>query len=47
MLKMHPNTPFDLIFIDADKPGNLNYFPEAKRLVKFAKAALSYVMFLS
>ncbi|KAJ7787268.1 O-methyltransferase [Mycena olivaceomarginata] len=32
MLKMHPNTPFDLIFIDADKPGNLNYFPEAKRL---------------
>ncbi|KAJ7300909.1 hypothetical protein DFH08DRAFT_979212 [Mycena albidolilacea] len=28
-----PNTPFDLIFIDADKPGNLNY-TEAKRLVR-------------
>ncbi|KAJ7787829.1 O-methyltransferase [Mycena olivaceomarginata] len=34
MLKMHPNTPFDLIFIDADKPGNLNYFTEAKCLVR-------------
>ncbi|KAH9951381.1 S-adenosyl-L-methionine-dependent methyltransferase [Amylocystis lapponica] len=26
--------PFDLVFIDADKPGNLTYFLEAKRLVR-------------
>ncbi|KAF7367167.1 tRNA threonylcarbamoyladenosine dehydratase [Mycena sanguinolenta] len=29
-----PDTPFDLIFIDADKPSNVNYFTEAKRLVR-------------
>jgi predicted O-methyltransferase YrrM len=34
MLKMHPDIPFDFIFIDADKPGNVNYFTEAKRLVR-------------
>ncbi|KAJ7437198.1 O-methyltransferase family 3 protein [Mycena galericulata] len=34
MLQMHPETPFDFIFIDADKPGNTNYFKEAKRLVR-------------
>lgn len=26
--------PFDFIFIDADKPSNLIYFTEAKRLVR-------------
>jgi predicted O-methyltransferase YrrM len=26
--------PFDLAFIDADKPNNTNYFREAERLVK-------------
>ena len=26
--------PFDLAFIDADKPNNTNYFKEAERLVK-------------
>lgn len=26
--------PFDLVFIDADKPGNLTYFLEAKRLTR-------------
>ncbi|KAJ7247437.1 O-methyltransferase family 3 protein [Mycena haematopus] len=34
MLKMHPDTPFDFVFIDADKPSNVNYFTEAKRLVR-------------
>ncbi|KAJ6545459.1 O-methyltransferase family 3 protein [Mycena capillaripes] len=34
MLQMHPDIPFDLVFIDADKPGNVNYFTEAKRLVR-------------
>ncbi|KAJ6545410.1 hypothetical protein B0H19DRAFT_955261, partial [Mycena capillaripes] len=40
MLKMHPDTSFDLIFIDADKPGNVNYFTEAE----LGKAALSYIV---
>ena len=31
---LEPNPPFDLAFIDADKPSNLAYFLEAKRLVK-------------
>lgn len=31
---MHPDIPFDLIFIDADKPSNAHYFTEAKRLVR-------------
>ncbi|KAJ6616710.1 O-methyltransferase-domain-containing protein [Mycena sp. CBHHK59/15] len=34
MLQLKPETPFDLIFIDADKKGNLSYFIEAKRLVR-------------
>ncbi|KAJ6450800.1 O-methyltransferase-domain-containing protein [Mycena sanguinolenta] len=34
MLQMHPDSPFDLIFIDADKPSNVKYFTEAKRLVR-------------
>lgn len=34
MLQLHPETPFDFIFIDADKKGNLDYFTEAKRLVR-------------
>jgi len=32
--KLHPEQPFDLAFIDADKVNNLAYFLEAKRLVK-------------
>ncbi|KZT11378.1 O-methyltransferase family 3 protein [Laetiporus sulphureus 93-53] len=31
---MQPDQPFDFIFIDADKPGNLTYLLEAKRLIK-------------
>ncbi|KAF7350809.1 O-methyltransferase family 3 [Mycena sanguinolenta] len=34
MLQMHPDVPFDLIFIDADKSSNVKYFSEAKRLVR-------------
>ncbi|KAK7042811.1 O-methyltransferase family 3 protein [Favolaschia claudopus] len=34
MLKLTPNPPFDLVFIDADKPNNINYFTEGKRLVR-------------
>lgn len=30
--KLEANPPFDLAFIDADKPGNLAYYLEAKRL---------------
>ncbi|THH19778.1 hypothetical protein EW146_g1450 [Bondarzewia mesenterica] len=31
---LQPEQPFDFVFIDADKPGNLTYYLEAKRLVK-------------
>ena len=31
---LEPNPPFDIVFIDADKPGNLTYFLEGKRLVR-------------
>ncbi|KAJ7176305.1 O-methyltransferase family 3 protein [Mycena crocata] len=34
MLQLHPDTPFDFVFIDADKQGNKDYFREAKRLVR-------------
>ncbi|KAJ7776019.1 O-methyltransferase family 3 protein [Mycena maculata] len=34
MVEMKPDTLFDFIFIDADKPGNTNYFIQAKRLVR-------------
>ncbi|RDB17094.1 tRNA threonylcarbamoyladenosine dehydratase [Hypsizygus marmoreus] len=34
LAKLHPDPPFDLVFIDADKPSNLQYFTEAKRLVR-------------
>lgn len=34
LTKLHPDAPFDLIFIDADKPSNVKYFTEAKRLVR-------------
>jgi predicted O-methyltransferase YrrM len=34
LVAMFPDTPFDLIFIDADKPSNIHYFAEAKRLVR-------------
>ncbi|TFK31540.1 O-methyltransferase family 3 protein [Crucibulum laeve] len=34
LAKIQADPPFDLIFIDADKPSNIIYFREAKRLVK-------------
>lgn len=34
MPKLGPDGSFDLVFIDADKEGNLDYFIEAKRLVR-------------
>ncbi|KAJ7192709.1 O-methyltransferase family 3 protein [Mycena pura] len=34
MRRLEPAPPFDFIFIDADKPGNRDYFTEAKRLVR-------------
>ncbi|KIK57214.1 hypothetical protein GYMLUDRAFT_229492 [Collybiopsis luxurians FD-317 M1] len=34
MINLHPNEPFDLVFIDADKKSYPQYFAEAKRLVK-------------
>ncbi|KAE9394088.1 hypothetical protein BT96DRAFT_998811 [Gymnopus androsaceus JB14] len=34
LTNLHPDVPFDLIFIDADKKSYPKYFAEAKRLVK-------------
>ncbi|KDR74016.1 hypothetical protein GALMADRAFT_71333 [Galerina marginata CBS 339.88] len=34
IVKLHPEPPFDIAFIDADKENNLLYFTEAKRLVR-------------
>jgi len=35
IVKLEPTPiPFDLVFIDADKENNLNYFTEAKRLLR-------------
>ena len=34
LAKLSPEDPYDLVFIDADKPSNLIYFSEAKRLVR-------------
>lgn len=34
ILALHPETPFDFVFIDADKQNNKNYLIEAKRLVQ-------------
>ncbi|KAJ7452219.1 O-methyltransferase [Mycena latifolia] len=33
-MEADPNAPFDLVFIDADKPSNTKYFIEAKRLLR-------------
>jgi len=32
--KLQPEPPYDFVFIDADKPSNLDYFTEAKRLTR-------------
>ena len=32
--KLNHEEPYDLVFIDADKPSNSIYFSEAKRLVR-------------
>ena len=34
LAKLSPEEPYDLVFIDADKPSNTIYFSEAKRLVR-------------
>ena len=34
LAKFGSEDPFDLVFIDADKPSNAIYFSEAKRLVR-------------
>jgi predicted O-methyltransferase YrrM len=34
LAKLSPEDPYDLVFIDADKPSNSIYFSEAKRLVR-------------
>ncbi|KAJ3746492.1 O-methyltransferase family 3 protein [Lentinula detonsa] len=34
MVNLPSESKFDLIFIDADKPSNLKYFTEAKRLIR-------------
>ena len=32
--KLDSSQPFDLVFIDADKPSNLEYYKHAKRLTR-------------
>ena len=32
--KLDPSQPFDLVFIDADKPSNVEYYKHAKRLTR-------------
>lgn len=34
LARMNPDPHFDLVFIDADKVSNLQYFKEGKRLVR-------------
>jgi len=34
LAQLGPEDPFDLVFIDADKPSNVIYFREAKRLLR-------------
>ena len=34
LAKLSSEDPYDLVFIDADKPSNSIYFAEAKRLVR-------------
>jgi predicted O-methyltransferase YrrM len=34
LAKLRPEPAFDLVFIDADKSGNLDFFIEAKRLIR-------------
>jgi len=34
IVQLHPEVPFDLVFIDADKESNTIYFAEAKRLLR-------------
>jgi predicted O-methyltransferase YrrM len=34
LAKLSPEDPYDLVFIDADKPSNTIYFSEAKRLLR-------------
>ena len=34
LVAMYPDVPYDLVFIDADKSSILDYFTQAKRLVR-------------
>ena len=34
LAKLSAEDPYDLVFIDADKPSNTIYFSEAKRLLR-------------
>ena len=42
---LQPETPFDLVFIDADKPSNLAYFLEAKRLTRKGAVIVSGLIY--
>lgn len=44
---LEPSPPFDLVFIDADKPSNLDYFIHAKRLLRPGGVIVSAVFFLA
>ena len=47
MKTFRPEPPFDLIFIDADKPSSKLYFMEAKRLVRTGGVIVSRQFFQS
>lgn len=42
MTNLHPDIPFDMVFIDADKKSYPKYFREAKRLVKKGGVIVSW-----
>lgn len=44
---LEPSPPFDLVFIDADKPSNLDYFIHAKRLLRPGGVIVSTLVFLA
>ena len=47
LAKLSPEDPYDLVFIDADKPSNSIYFSEAKRLVRKGGVIVRLALFFT